>query len=196
MSEKIYISADELLHISYQLAANIMRQAFYPDFIVAIWRGGTPIGVAVQELMEYCGIKTDHIAIRTSSYRGIMDRDERQVRVHNLGYLIKNINSENRLLIVDDVFDTGKSIEALLDNIRREARLNTAHEIRIATPYYKPNRNLTDIEPDFYIKKIDFDHWLVFPHELCGLSKQEAIDNKPGLAKIFAQLPEKINETG
>ena len=42
--------------------------------MIAIWRGGAPVGVAVQELLAYRGIETDHIAIRTSSYEGIDGR--------------------------------------------------------------------------------------------------------------------------
>ena len=40
----------------------------------AIWRGGTPVGMALQEIMHYCGVESDHIAIRTSSYVGVDER--------------------------------------------------------------------------------------------------------------------------
>ena len=182
---KIYLSANELLQNSYQMAANIIADGFRPDFIVALWRGGTPVGIAVQELMEYAGIKTDHIAIRTSSYTDI-DQPSKKVRVHNLSYLIKNIDAEQRLLIVDDVFDTGNSVKAVLQTIQAKARRNTPAAIRVATPYFKPDKNQTDIQPDYYISKTDA--WIVFPHELCGLQESEIIHNKPFLKPIFAQI--------
>ena len=69
--DKIYISADELLSASLKLGELIIRDGFRPDFIVGVWRGGTPVGIAVQELMDFCDIKSDHIAIRTASYTGI-----------------------------------------------------------------------------------------------------------------------------
>ncbi|WP_413698687.1 phosphoribosyltransferase [Psychromonas sp. KJ10-10] len=69
MAEKQYLSAQSLLQDSYQLARNILDSNFKPTFIVAIWRGGAPIGIAVQEFLAVHGIKADHIAIRTSSYR-------------------------------------------------------------------------------------------------------------------------------
>ena len=69
--DKIYISADELLSSSLKLGALIIKSGFRPDFIVGVWRGGTPVGIAVQELLDFCQIKTDHFAIRTSSYTGI-----------------------------------------------------------------------------------------------------------------------------
>ena len=64
------------------------------------------MGITIQELLAYYDVDTDHIAIRTSFYRGI---DERRgnIRIHETGYLIDNVNKEDSLLIVDDIFDTG-----------------------------------------------------------------------------------------
>ena len=85
--DKLFISADSLLRDSLELARIIVASGFRPTFLVAMWRGGTPIGIAVQEVLEYHSIHTDHIAIRTSSYYGI-DRQEKTVRVHAIDYLI------------------------------------------------------------------------------------------------------------
>ena len=106
MSEKLYLTTQGQLEDSFKLGSLILKSGFKPKFIIAIWRGGAPIGIAVQEILEYCGIKTDHIAIRTSSYSDINKRAD-QVRVHGLNYLVKNISHTDPLLIVDDVFDTG-----------------------------------------------------------------------------------------
>ena len=64
--EKHYIQADQLLKDSYNLAWKIYEQGFKPDFIIGIWRGGAPVGIAVQEFLDYLGIQSDHIAIITS----------------------------------------------------------------------------------------------------------------------------------
>ena len=69
--QKQFISANQLLEDSFQLASDIHKSDFKPTFIVAIWRGGTPIGIAVQEYFAYHEVETDHIAVRTSSYTGI-----------------------------------------------------------------------------------------------------------------------------
>ncbi|HED14620.1 MAG TPA: hypoxanthine phosphoribosyltransferase [Gammaproteobacteria bacterium] len=186
MPEKIYISAEDLLCDAYRLAAIIMQSGFRPDFIIGVWRGGTPVGVAVQELMDYFGIKTDHIAIRTASYTGIGERDD-EVRVFGLKYIIRNINAENRLLIVDDVFDTGKSVDAIIHELSIRTRRNTPHDIRIATPWFKPGNNLTDRVPDYYLHETE--KWLVFPHELDGLSQEDIFTHKSScLKEIFQSL--------
>jgi hypoxanthine phosphoribosyltransferase len=79
--EKIFISADSLLKDSMELARLIVRSGFRPTYLVAMWRGGAPIGIAVQEVLEYHSIHADHIAIRTSSYTGIGEQ-AKTVRVH------------------------------------------------------------------------------------------------------------------
>lgn len=177
---------------SLLLAQQIFESGFKPDFIVAIWRGGTPVGIAIQEFYEYLNISTDHIAIRTSYYSGL-NKVRDSVRVHGLEYLTKNINAEDSLLIVDDVFDSGNSVKAALEKIKERSRRNTPHDIRIATPYYKPNKNQTDIKPDYFVHETD--DWLVFPHELKGLTREEIRQHKPGVVsawidKHLADIPE------
>ena len=87
------------------------------------------------------------------------------------------------LLIVDDVFSTGNSIEALLNTLERKTKRNLPRDIRIATPYYKPGQNQTGRIPDYYIHTTD--NWLVLPYELTGLSRQELVTNKPWAAEIL-----------
>lgn len=185
LEEKIFIQPTDLLHDSFRLGAKILESGFLPNYIVAIWRGGTPIGIAVQELFDYAGIKTDHIAIRTSYYTGI-GRTSDKVQVHGLGYLIDKICHEDCLLIIDDVFDTGKSITAVIDEFESRARRNLPHDIRVATPWYKPSKNLTKRQPDYFIHETD--QWLVFPHELQGLSVEEVRSGKPEIADILEPI--------
>ena len=180
--DKIFISAQELLEDSFRLAHRIFEDGFHPNFIVGIWRGGTPVGIAVQEYFEYKGVQTDHIAVRTSSYYGI-DKQSKEIRVHGLHYLVENANFDDTLLIVDDVFDSGRSVHALIRTIRELSRNNTPGDIRIACPWYKPTKNAVDFEPDYYLH--ESADWLVFPHELDGLDLDEIKAGKRDLANIL-----------
>ena len=132
--DKIYITATSLLQDSFRLAAQIHQSGFRPDFIVGIWRGGTPVGIAIQEYFEYVGVRTDHIAVRTSAYVGIAQRSK-AIRVHGLHYIIEEANAENSLLVVDDVFDSGNSIQELLRELSEKMRLNMPRNVKIATPW-------------------------------------------------------------
>lgn len=180
--DKIYITASSLLQDSFRLAAKIYKTGFVPDFIVGIWRGGTPVGIAIQEYFEYVGVKTDHIAVRTSAYLGIGER-ARTIRVHGLHYIIEEANAANSLLVVDDVFDSGHSIEALLIELRSKMRLNMPGKVKIATPWYKPGNNQTQLTPDYFLHETD--KWIVFPHELAGLTFEEIAEGKTELKPIL-----------
>ncbi len=184
-ADKIYLTASSLLQDSFRLAAKMHRSGFIPDFIVGIWRGGTPVGIAIQEYFEFVGVETDHIAVRTSAYVGIGQRSK-TIRVHGLHYVIEEANADHSLLIVDDVFDSGHSIEALLHELSAKMRLNMPRNVRIATPWYKPTNNQTALKPDYYLHETD--KWIVFPHELAGLSMQEIETGKVELNPIFDLL--------
>lgn len=183
MSDKQYLTAQTLLEDSYALARKILDSEFKPTFIVAIWRGGAPIGIAVQEFLAVHGTQSDHIAIRTSSYAAAIDQQQKEVRVHGLNYLVKNLQHHDKLLLVDDVFDTGRSIEAIIQELQRKTRLNMPEDVRVAVPYYKPSRNLTSRVPDYYIHETNA--WLKYPHSLEGLCAQEIAAQRPRLYQII-----------
>ena len=181
--EKHFISADSLLRDSMELARLIVRSGLRPTFLVAMWRGGAPIGITVQEVLEYHGIHADHIPIRTSSYTGI-DQQSKTVRVHATDYLVSRVAAEDELLIVDDVFDSGRSLDAVMSELKRRCRRNLPAKVRIATVYYKPTRNRSALVPDYYVRATD--QWLVFPHEIQGLTREEILANKPVGEDFFA----------
>lgn len=191
MSEKLFISAQSLLEDSWRLSVNILKDGFHPNFIVGVWRGGTPVGIAVQEMLDFYGVHTDHISIRTSSYSG-KTRLEAPVRVHGLDYLINNINADDALLIVDDVYDTGLSVQGVMNTLKAKARRNAPTEIRIATPYFKPSKNRTSLTPHYYIHETD--QWLVFPHEIDGLNRAEMAEYKPGLVPFVEEMENFYNK--
>jgi hypoxanthine phosphoribosyltransferase len=176
MVAKTNISAQSLLDDSFRLGHMIMADGFFPDYIIGIWRGGTPVGIAVQELLKYHGHPSDHIAIRTSSYTGIEEQSD-EVRVHGLHYIVENVNADDTLLIVDDVFDSGRSIDAVINRIHELSRRNAPEVIKVATVYYKPSKRKVPIVPDYFIHETE--EWLVFPHELEGLTPEEVAASKP-----------------
>ncbi len=182
--DKTVLTAQDLLADSFELGVRILESGFQPTLIIAIWRGGTPVGMAVQEILAYCGIESDHIAIRTSSYVGVDERGA--VAVHGLNYIIKKVCYDDRVLIVDDVFDTGHTIKAVIDELTKRARGNTPEDIRVAVPWYKPTRNETDLVPDYCIRETA--EWLVFPHELDALTPEEMQAARPELHKIISAV--------
>jgi len=185
---KTFISANQLLSDSYQLALKVLEDNYHPTFLLAIWRGGTPIGIAMHELLKLSGLALDHIAIRTAHYAGL-DQRNKKVVVNGLDYVIKHLQKNDKLLIVDDVHDSGQSILAVIQEISEQLGDNTPNDIRLATIYYKPSRSEVAQQPDYYLHETE--DWLVFPHELEGLSAEE-IQAKPGIESIRNVLAKKI----
>ena len=187
--QKQFIQEEELLNDAYRLAVKIFESGFRPDFIVGIWRGGSTVGIYVQECLQYLGVETDHIAIRTS-YRGMdeylkkIDAVE-NIRVHGLKYLYENLNRGDKLLIVDDVFGTGKNVSAVIKRLEDKLKRNMPQDVRLAMPYYKPSKNKSSRTPDFYLHETD--QWLVLPYELTGLSIDEIQTSKAWMIPILEQ---------
>jgi len=187
--EKQYIEEEALLADSYRLAIQVYESGFRPQFIVGVWRGGSTVGIYVQECLQYLGVNTDHIAIRTS-YRGMDEymqhlEKETDIRVHGLQYVFETVNRDDSLLIVDDVYGTGRNIDAVIRRLAAKMKRNMPHDVRIATPFYRSKQNQTCREPDFFLH--DTDKWLVFPYELTGLSDQEIRQNKSWILPILEE---------
>ena len=187
--QKKFIAADDLLKDSFQLAAQIHKAGFQPDFLVGLWRGGSAVGIAVQEGLDYLGVKTDHIAIRTS-YRGAASYSEMvskadAIRVHGLQYLLENLASDHSLLIVDDVYSTGSSVKAVIDQLALKTRRNMPKDIRIASVWFRPT-DRTLRTPDYFIHETR--DWLALPYELTGMTLEELREHRPELLSVIDRL--------
>jgi hypoxanthine phosphoribosyltransferase len=187
--QKKFIAADDLLRDSFQLAAQIHEAEFQPDFLVGLWRGGSAVGIAVQEGLDYLGVKTDHIAIRTS-YRGAASYSEMvskadAIRVHGLQYLLENLASHHSLLIVDDVYSTGSSVKAVIDQLALKTRRNMPKDIRIASVWFRPT-DKTLRTPDYFVHETR--DWLALPYELTGMTLDELRQHRPELLEIIDRL--------
>lgn len=174
---------------SFRLAATIHESGFRPDFLVGLWRGGSAVGIAVQEGLEHFGTPTDHIAIRTSyagaaRYAEMLGKND-AIRVHGLQYLLENLCGHHSMLIVDDVYSTGSSVKAVIDQLTVKTRRNLPHDIRIATVWYRPSER-TVRPPDFWVHETS--EWLVLPYELNGLSLDELNERKPELIPVMERL--------
>lgn len=188
--QKSYIQEQELLEDSYRLALLIYQSGFRPNFIVGVWRGGSTVGIYVQECLQYLGVETDHIAVRTS-YRGRDDyfrqlQQGKPMRAHGLQYLFENLNADDSLLIVDDVYSTGRNVNSVIDRLRDKCKLNMPQDLRVAAPYFRASAADSDVSPDYYLRSTE--DWLVLPYELTGLKRAEIEINKPWILPVLDEL--------
>lgn len=164
MIRKSFVSASSLFHDSFRLAGRIYDSGFRPDVVLVMWRGGTPVGIVVHEFLCFKGIKPYHAVVKAESYRGIGKRVA--PKIENLGFVLKKVKKNDRVLVVDDIFDTGETLRKVCRALKRKT-----DNIRTATLYFKDRKTPRAIMPDFVIRRVT--NWIVFPHELVGLSSAE-----------------------
>ena len=188
--DRLFLDEQNLILDSFRLGVQIFEAGFRPTFIVGLWRGGSSVGIYVQECLQTLGVETNHISVRTS-YRGqpyyqqMLEESGAGIRVHGTQYLLETLNADDRLLIVDDVFSSGRSIEAVLKRLQNQLKRNMPEQVRIATLWQRSSRNETAIEPDFVVHQTE--NWLVFPYEMSGLSREEIAEHKPWLLPLLVE---------
>ena len=178
LNDKHYLSADEYLRDTWKLAAAVRTSGWKPDILIALWRGGAPVGVAMHEYFKVIGWDIQHIPLKCASYSGIGDNHGQVVFTHG-EVVLDMLRKGDKVLVVDDVFDTGKTAAAV------KARMDAVGaEMRMACVYWKPQKNITDMKPDYFVKDVGLD-WIVFPHEIEGLTKEEIAIKDPVLALLM-----------
>lgn len=188
--KKHFLDEKTLVEDSFRLAVQIYESGFRPTFIVGLWRGGSSVGIYVQECLQTLGVKTDHISLRTSyqgqpSYAAMVASPSEKIRVHGTQYLLETLNSTDRLLIVDDVFSSGTNIAAVLERLKLHLKRNMPANIKIATLWQRNTQRKTPLRPDFFLHETE--DWLVFPYELQGLTREEIEQHKPFLIPIMEE---------
>lgn len=184
---KLFLQEDQLIENSFKLGVKIFASGFRPTFIVGLWRGGSSVGIYVQECLQTLGVDAQHMSLRTS-YQGLphystMVANPNSIRVHGTQYLLENLNAEDSLLIVDDVFSTGHSIAATMKRLQKHLKNNMPEDVRIATLYQRHSYQRAEFSPDYCFAKTE--DWLVFPYELTGLSQAEIVQHKPYVAELL-----------
>lgn len=178
MERKIYLNAQDYLRDMWRLARQILDSGWQPDVLLALWRGGAEVGVAIHEFLTFKGTPLRHMPVKCSSYTGI-GTSHSSVSFEHADGVIAALTPGTKVLVADDVFDTGRTAAAV------RARLTAVGcEMRMACVYWKPEKNVTDSQPDFYVRTLD--DWIVFPHEIEDLTPDEIAAKDPLLAELLA----------
>ncbi|RLE66472.1 MAG: hypothetical protein DRJ38_01555 [Thermoprotei archaeon] len=125
-----------------------IEESYKPDILIAIARGGWVVGRIISDLL-----KVDKVAsVGVKFYKDI---DVRELKPEIVQPLSVDVESQ-KVLIVDDVADTGETIEL----VRRHVSKENPHSIKIAVVYVKP---WCKVKVDYYVRETD--KWIVFPYE-------------------------------
>ena len=112
---------------------------------------------------------------------------QHEIRVHGLEYVVENANQSDSILLIDDIFDSGRSLEAVISKLKLKMRNNLPRDIRIATIFYKPQNRKTDIVPNYFVSTTE--QWIIFPHEIEDMNIDEIeISKGPEIGSIMKEL--------
>lgn len=131
------------------LAGRIRKDGFRPDIIVGISRGGWPPARVLSDLLSNPNVAN----VRAEFYLGIAETGSEPTLTQPVSVKTRG----KKILIVDEVADTGKSLRMVREHIVQEG----AKEARTVTVYYKP---WSIVRPDYFAKETS--DWIVFPWEI------------------------------
>ncbi|MFP4153859.1 MAG: phosphoribosyltransferase [Alkalispirochaeta sp.] len=199
MSNKEFIPYDSVRNNAIRLAHDIYRSGFVPDVIYVSLRGGAYMGNVISEFFKFVrrGRRpVFYAAVVARSYTDIHQQD--RVSVDGWTYTPEHLRSGDRILLVDDIFDTGRTINHLVEIILEKGI--PREDIKVAVHDYKIRRYAGErlpIQPDFYCRKHDItepakDEWIHYlSHELVGLEPDEIDRQFPDetIREILHSLP-------
>lgn len=162
-------SWEQIYEMLIEVADKIKRNGFEPDVIVGVSRGGWAPARVMSDLLE----NPELANVRAEFYLGVAETKGEPVITQPVSTSVKG----KKVLVMDDVADTGKSLRLVKTHILDEG----ATDVKIATIYYKPWSVLT---PDYYKKKTSL--WVIFPWE-----RKETIRN---ILKKYEQQKKPIEE--
>ena len=143
MQSNAFLSEQQIIEDSFRLGVDVFNSGFRPTFIVGLWRGGSTVGIYLQECLQTLGVATNHIAIRTDyarrpDYETHRADPDQTKSVHGTEYLIETLKHNDRLLLVDDVFGSGHNLAAVIEKLQTRLRKNCPTEIRTACLFHRP----------------------------------------------------------
>lgn len=179
--KKEFLPYDLVRNNALKLAHRIHEDGFVPDVIYVSLRGGAYLGNVISEYFKI--VRADerpvyYAAVVARSYTDI--RKQERVMVDGWTYAPEHLRTGDKVLLVDDIFDSGKTINRLAEIIlekgipRKDLKV-AVHDYK----YFHDKKDQLPIQPDYWCRKHDLsiheeDRWIHYmSHELVGLSRAE-----------------------
>jgi hypoxanthine phosphoribosyltransferase len=179
--KKDFLQYVDVRNNALKLADKIYNDGFMPDVIYVSLRGGAYIGNVISEYFKIIrrqGRPVYYAAVVARSYTDVQKAE--QIKVEGWTYSPEYLRSGDKVLLVDDIFDSGKTINHLAEIILQKGIPRT--DLKVAVHDYKHFHDMPNqlpIQPDYWCRKHEFlshdeDIWIHYmSHELVGLSDHE-----------------------
>jgi hypoxanthine phosphoribosyltransferase len=142
------ISWNYFYELARKLALSIHEVAFYPDIIIAISRGGC---IPARIICDYLDV-FDLDVIKIEHYHGTHQQKQARLR-----YPLSADITGKRVLLLDDVSDTGDSFEIGIDHLLENGE---PAELKTAVLHHKI---VSSYIPDFYAEVVQQWRWIIYP---------------------------------
>ena len=178
---KEFLAYDTVRNNALKMAHRIYNDGFTPDVIYVSLRGGVYLGNVISEYFKIVQTGTRPVyyaAVVARSYTGVRESSS-QVKVEGWTYSPDHLRTGDKVLLVDDIFDSGRTINYLAEIILDKGIPSS--DLKVAVHDYKffPSSEHLPIQPDYWCRKHDRsnnteDLWIHYSsHELIGLTKEE-----------------------
>ena len=161
-----------------KLAEKVEESGYKPDVIVGIARGGWVVARIMSDLLDNPNVAS----IRVEFYRSVAETKEKPIITQPVSADVRG----KKVLLVDDVADTGESILCALKHLKERG----AKEVKVAVVHKKP---WSKVEPDYYVELVDA--WIIYPHEyretireLVKKMLKEGIDKEEDMRKRLLEI--------
>lgn len=195
---KEFLTYETVRNNALKMAHQIRLDGFVPDVIYVSLRGGAYIGNVISEYFKIVSHQSArpvlYAAVVARSYQGI--KNQAEVRIDGWTYSPEFLRQGDKILLVDDIFDSGRTLnylaKVIIDRgIPREDLKIAVHDFKVF--HNKPES--LPLQPDYYCRRHDIhsaddDIWIHYmSHELVGLTPEERethyLMKDPGLAAPF-----------
>ena len=173
--EKVRNNALKLAHKIYK------EDNFVPDVLYCSLRGGAYMANVISEYFKI--VRKDahpvlYAALVARSYSGV--KSHSKVMIDGWTYPPERLRPGDKVMLVDDIFDSGDTINALAEiilerGIPREDLKIVVHDYK----YFTYQETQHAIQPDYFCRKFEInspeeDRWIHYlSHELVGLSSED-----------------------
>jgi uncharacterized protein len=198
--KKVFVPYDTIRDDAIKLAYRIYKDGFIPDIIYVSLRGGAYMGNVISEYFKFVTQESKPVfyaAVVARSYTGISTRTS--IQVDGWTYDPDLLKAGDKVLLVDDVYDSGRTINYLAQLFMDKGL--SRDDIKVAVHDYKLRSYLPEtlpIHPDYWCRKLESlspadETWIHYmSHELVGLTKAEIdehyLADDPELAEAMSLI--------
>lgn len=142
------VSLKEARQMSVETAKKIRKADYEPDIIIGLSRGGW---IPARLICDYL-LVSDLVSLSVTHWGLPAEKSQEEAQ---LEHPFTVDVTDKKVLIIDDITDTGESLELTLDVVKR----NDPAEVKTATMQYITS---SSIEPDFYAEKVEDWRWFLY----------------------------------